>query len=125
VHRIGRTARASSKGEAITFVGEMDQFKFHKIETLIEKEVPKLPLPAFLGEGPAYEPMKKRQGPPRHGKRPAQGSGNHRHSSGPKKPNGGHKPRNEAGAASQKPKNQPSSKQTQSPISKPNPSANS
>ena len=125
VHRIGRTARASSKGEAITFVGEMDQFKFHKIETLIEKEVPKLPLPAFLGEGPAYEPMKKRQGPPRHGKRPAQGGANHRHSSGPKKPNGGYKPRNEAGTASQKPKNQPSSKQTQSPISKPNPSANS
>ena len=37
IHRIGRTARASSKGEAITFINEYDQHKFHKIEELIEK----------------------------------------------------------------------------------------
>ncbi|HNB80625.1 MAG TPA: DEAD/DEAH box helicase [Chitinophagaceae bacterium] len=69
VHRIGRTARASSKGEAITLIGEEDQYRFHKIETLIEKEVPKIPLPEFLGAGPAYEPMKKRFTPGSKGNR--------------------------------------------------------
>lgn len=56
IHRIGRTARASTKGEAYTFISETDQLKFYKIEQLIETEIPKLPLPEFLGEGPAYEP---------------------------------------------------------------------
>ncbi len=59
IHRIGRTARASSKGEAITFINELDQFKFHKIETLIERVIDKTPLPATLGEGPVYDPKKK------------------------------------------------------------------
>ena len=30
IHRIGRTARASTKGEAITLISEIDQHKFHK-----------------------------------------------------------------------------------------------
>ncbi len=59
IHRIGRTARASTKGEAITLISEMDQHKFHKIEVLIENEVNKLPLPTFLGEGPVYNPLVK------------------------------------------------------------------
>lgn len=60
VHRIGRTARAESKGTAITFINEKDQRRFHAIEALIEKEVPKLSLPAFLGEAPIYEPNTRR-----------------------------------------------------------------
>lgn len=64
IHRIGRTARASTKGEAITFINEYDQFKFHKIEQLIEKEVEKRPLPAHLGEGPVYNPKAKTKRPP-------------------------------------------------------------
>lgn len=59
IHRIGRTARASTKGEAITLISEIDQHKFHKIEVLIENEVNKLPLPTFLGEGPVYNPLVK------------------------------------------------------------------
>lgn len=61
VHRIGRTARAETTGTAITFINEKDIRRFHFIEKLIEKEVPKLPLPADLGEGPKYEPLKKRE----------------------------------------------------------------
>ena len=62
VHRVGRTARAENTGTAITFVNEMDQRRFHEIETLIGYEVQKVPLPADLGETPLYEPMKKRAG---------------------------------------------------------------
>ncbi|MCF8254246.1 MAG: DEAD/DEAH box helicase [Bacteroidia bacterium] len=63
VHRIGRTARAESKGTAITFINEKDQRRFHAIETLIEKEIPKLPLPASLGAGPTYSPNSSKRPP--------------------------------------------------------------
>lgn len=59
IHRIGRTARASSKGEAITFINDLDQQKFFKIENLIGSEITKLPLPEYLGVAPVYEPEKK------------------------------------------------------------------
>jgi ATP-dependent RNA helicase RhlE len=54
VHRVGRTARAESTGEAVTFISEKDMSRFAQIETLIGQEVPKLPLPATLGTGPAW-----------------------------------------------------------------------
>jgi len=60
VHRIGRTARADTTGVALTLISEKDQRRFKDIEDLIEMEVKKIPLPAFLGEGPTYEPHKKR-----------------------------------------------------------------
>ncbi len=47
IHRIGRTARASSKGEAITFVNDQDKLKFRKIETFLGRPLAKLPLPVF------------------------------------------------------------------------------
>jgi superfamily II DNA/RNA helicase len=56
IHRIGRTARAATTGTAITFINDMEQRKFFRIESLIGKEVPKMPLPAELGEGPVYNP---------------------------------------------------------------------
>ncbi len=59
VHRIGRTARAETTGTAITFINEKDMRRFHSIERLIEKEIPKLTLPESLGAGPVYEPLKK------------------------------------------------------------------
>ena len=66
VHRIGRTARAGGEGIAITFVAEKEQHKFSAIEKFIEKEIPKAQLPASLGEGPAYSPIRK--GKPNRGK---------------------------------------------------------
>lgn len=62
VHRIGRTARAGGEGIAITFVAEKEQHKFSAIEKFIEKEIPKAQLPASLGEGPAYSPIRKGKG---------------------------------------------------------------
>jgi len=56
IHRIGRTARAATTGTAITFINQLDQRKFFRIESLIGKEVPKMPLPIELGAGPAYTP---------------------------------------------------------------------
>ena len=54
VHRIGRTARASTKGEAITLVNKDDSYKMVRIERLIEQKVPVIPLPASLGEEPDF-----------------------------------------------------------------------
>ena len=55
VHRVGRTARADAKGEAVTFISESDILRFQKIEALIERPVNKLPLPAELGEAPVWK----------------------------------------------------------------------
>ncbi len=62
VHRIGRTARASAEGMSITFVSTEEQYKFKQIEDFLEKEIFKIPMPAELGEAPAYEPDKNRFG---------------------------------------------------------------
>ncbi|GIV32691.1 MAG: RNA helicase [Chitinophagales bacterium] len=59
VHRVGRTARASSTGVALTFISEQEQRKFQKIEQLIEMTVRKLPLPPQLGQAPEYNPDKE------------------------------------------------------------------
>ncbi len=61
VHRVGRTARASSQGTAITFINSHDQQKFFSIENLIGSTVPKIELPAEIGVGPAYEPGVKKK----------------------------------------------------------------
>lgn len=54
VHRVGRTARADSKGEAITFINEKDRNKFRRIEALIGLEIPKIPLPEGFETGLTY-----------------------------------------------------------------------
>lgn len=90
VHRIGRTARAATQGTAITFINPNDQRKFSRIEQLIEKEVPKLPLPEGLGEGPEYNPEKAPRDSKfgnRNGGKPGGNKGNFRNRSG--KPNHG------------------------------------
>lgn len=56
IHRIGRTARASAEGLAITFISEKEQGKFYRIEKFLDREVYKIPMPAQLGEAPAYNP---------------------------------------------------------------------
>jgi superfamily II DNA/RNA helicase len=54
VHRVGRTARASTTGVALTLVNKEDMYKFSKIEQLIGDEIPRMALPKELGEGPVY-----------------------------------------------------------------------
>ena len=56
VHRIGRTARANHDGVAITFVSEKEQNAFKSIENFLERDIYKIPVPAELGEAPAYTP---------------------------------------------------------------------
>ena len=60
IHRIGRTARAKTKGEAITFVNQKEQGKFARIETLLGYPVTKLKVPEQFGEVPLYEPLKNK-----------------------------------------------------------------
>ena len=60
VHRIGRTARAATKGTAITFISDQDQDRVQKIERLIEREIPKQTITEELGLGdaPEYDPKR-------------------------------------------------------------------
>ena len=65
VHRIGRTARASSTGTAYTLVGEAEQRKLMQIEKLLGQPIPKGEIPQELGpvpelnSGSADRPKKK------------------------------------------------------------------
>ena len=52
VHRIGRTARAENKGEAITLVSPEDKRFFNKIERFLQKVIDRVPLPVELGVAP-------------------------------------------------------------------------
>jgi ATP-dependent RNA helicase RhlE len=49
VHRIGRTGRAGTPGEAISLVSPEEMDYLHAIEKLLKREIPRLPLP-LLGE---------------------------------------------------------------------------
>ena len=80
IHRIGRTARAATTGTAVTFITEKDQKKLAAIERLIGKELPKLALPASLGDAPVYKPASPNK-KPKSNKRPFRRGG---HSKGPK-----------------------------------------
>ena len=56
IHSIGRTARASGKGTAYTFVTETEQKKFSRIEKLLGHQVTKATVPEHFGEVPVYNP---------------------------------------------------------------------
>lgn len=62
VHRIGRTARAENKGEAVTLVSPEDARYFQKIERFLKKDIERLPLPEALGEAPKNELYTARAG---------------------------------------------------------------
>lgn len=51
VHRVGRTARAESTGVALTLISKPDSPKFKRIEQLIEREIPRAPLPEGIVDG--------------------------------------------------------------------------
>jgi ATP-dependent RNA helicase RhlE len=56
IHRIGRTARGeNAHGTAYTFVEEREQYNFLKIQELVGKEIPKLPIPEVLGAAPQWK----------------------------------------------------------------------
>jgi superfamily II DNA/RNA helicase len=77
VHRVGRTARANTKGEAVTLINPKDMPKLSKIQRLIEMEVPQYKLPEELGEGPAWnESSGNARGGGGKGKKPFSGNRN-------------------------------------------------
>ncbi|MDO4191124.1 MAG: DEAD/DEAH box helicase [Bacteroidales bacterium] len=62
VHRIGRTARAGAKGEAITLVSPNDHQRLHRLERFLGKPIPRATLPdGIVGTGePSPEEPRKR-----------------------------------------------------------------
>lgn len=60
VHRIGRTARAASRGTAYTFVSEKEQYKFERIEKLLGHPVTKQKVPDEFGPVPTMDPARKK-----------------------------------------------------------------
>ncbi|MBC6995913.1 DEAD/DEAH box helicase [Neolewinella lacunae] len=61
VHRIGRTARASAEGEAITLISREDRQRFVRIEQLVGKKVNRVELPERFRE-PEGESRERRGG---------------------------------------------------------------
>ncbi len=65
VHRIGRTARAASSGEATTFVSPKERQSFKRIEQLIEAKVPVADMPEDMrenkGDGKKENKSKKKR----------------------------------------------------------------
>ncbi|PKP01534.1 MAG: ATP-dependent RNA helicase [Bacteroidetes bacterium HGW-Bacteroidetes-6] len=59
IHRVGRTARAASEGEAITLIGEKDHRRFGIIEEFIGKTIDKMVIPEQFGDCPSYNPVRK------------------------------------------------------------------
>lgn len=55
VHRIGRTARANTKGEAFTLINPKDMQRLAKIERLIEMEISREPMPEEFGPAPEWK----------------------------------------------------------------------
>lgn len=59
VHRIGRTARANTKGEAFTLINQKDMPKLSRIERLIEMEIQRVTLPEEFGPVPEWKTSEK------------------------------------------------------------------
>lgn len=76
VHRIGRTARANNDGVAITFINEKEQSAFKSIETFLDKDIYKIPIPEELGDAPEYKPRPGQRGGWESKRRNFQGKGN-------------------------------------------------
>jgi superfamily II DNA/RNA helicase len=85
IHRIGRTARAATKGTAITFINPLDQRKFQRIEHLIGREIEKVTLPEGFAEAPVYSPETKKERPQGKGFRGGKSQGKKHHGSSHKK----------------------------------------
>jgi ATP-dependent RNA helicase RhlE len=54
IHRIGRTARASRAGMAVTFINQRDHLRFKSIENLMGMEVERMALPPGMETPPAF-----------------------------------------------------------------------
>ncbi len=108
VHRIGRTARAGTRGEAVSFACEEYSFSLPEIQDYIGKPIPLSPITNELLVTPKKAKRVERDRPPTHkkaGKR--SGSRHNSQRSGSGKQGSG---RSETGSASAKPRNRRSKK---------------
>ncbi len=112
VHRVGRTARANTKGEAITLVSKDDMRKYSRIESLVGPMIEMLPNPEKIGEGPQYNPQQRSSGK---GRPNQKGRGNHKGGKPHWKKKGGkgHGPSGSAGSKSQSDKSNSGRKPSQ------------
>jgi len=74
IHRIGRTARASADGDAITFVSPEDHQALGSIERALGRNLPREEWDGAVPVQSAYQPARKR-GPGRRGPAPRNGRG--------------------------------------------------
>ncbi len=91
VHRVGRTARANTKGEAITLVNPKDMPRLDKIQRLIESKIPQNTMPEELGEAPRWETKSKGKGNFKGGGNRHHNKKKHHHKGGN---SGGNRPQN-------------------------------
>ncbi len=91
VHRVGRTARANTKGEAITLVNPKDMPRLDKIQRLIESKIPQNTMPEELGEAPKWETKSKGKGSFKGGGNRHHNKKKHHHKGGK---SGGNRPQN-------------------------------
>jgi len=95
VHRIGRTGRAGSEGEASSLVCVDEHKLLRDIERLIKREIPKVQVPGFEPDPTIRaEPIQNGRNQPRGGQRPGRGrpQGRSGASAHPPKGPGGNKP---------------------------------
>ena len=101
IHRIGRTARAEAKGDAITFITPPDEEAVAEIERIVKKQIPRIVVEGFQEPprpGESHGRHDSRHAPSRHGSGPSRGhgGGGHRgssggHSGGHSRHGGGHR----------------------------------
>lgn len=72
VHRVGRTARVRSTGEAVMLVTPRETGSLKKIERLIQKPIPRLSLPEEIGDEPVTEAASDKKQPGAREKKPGQ-----------------------------------------------------
>ncbi|HEY3645118.1 MAG TPA: DEAD/DEAH box helicase [Gammaproteobacteria bacterium] len=89
VHRIGRTGRAGSSGEAISLVAGAERSLLREIERLLKAEIPQTVVPGFEpGQAPLHEPdarsgsARGHHAPRRHSSGGGGRQGGHHHSRG-------------------------------------------
>lgn len=97
VHRIGRTGRAGSEGEASSLVCVDEHKLLRDIERLIKREIPRVQVPGFEPDPTIKaEPIPNGRNQPRGGQRPGRGQGRGnaggRGNAQPAAPQGGAKP---------------------------------
>lgn len=68
VHRIGRTARASAEGVAVTFVGDADRRRFAGIERFLGKKVNRCAMPEEISGGESRQSAGSESGKNRGGR---------------------------------------------------------